>query len=128
MAHTACLGRANPMPALELVHGLLEASIRKAAAVDEAATAAEQAVQASGVPGFKVVSGSGTRLDLLHEEVYWLVLFAGHLLADDSDGERPAIPAPLNRLSLLAARSGTGPGADPLLRVVRAGLALVELD
>ena len=53
---------------------------------------------------------------------------AGHFLADEAVGERPALPPSINRLSFAAAAANTGPDGDPVVQLLNAALQLVELD
>ena len=38
-------------------------------------------------------------LSVIHEQMHWLVLISGHILADSGEGEQPLVPTCLGRLS-----------------------------
>ncbi|KAJ1330100.1 hypothetical protein BSLG_009732 [Batrachochytrium salamandrivorans] len=46
---------------------------------------------------------------LLSEQIHWLTLIAGHVLADSADGEKPLIPTSLQQLSTHIYTSGNDP-------------------
>lgn len=75
------------------------------------------------------------------EECWWLLGFAGHLLADEAKGEAPLVPETLRALSQAAARAappssagGAGGGiaalaeSDPVIRASSAALSLCEAE
>ncbi|KAI8926272.1 armadillo-type protein [Entophlyctis helioformis] len=54
------------------------------------------------------LSSQGLESDLISEQIHWLTLIAGHVLADAADGEKPMIPRSLLQLSL-AMQQGNDP-------------------
>ena len=67
------------------------------------------------------------------EECWWLLGFAGHLLADEAKGEAPLVPEALRTVSHAAARtvpSGAGfaalASADPVIRASSEALQLCQ--
>jgi hypothetical protein len=106
MEFVACIGRLNPAPALTVVCELLSQCI-------------ERFLQLSALPAI-----SESQAATVNEELYWLVSFAGYLIANKSSGEVPSIPSSLNALSCdVAVGTGFGKGrgatlgavADPLI-------------
>ncbi|KAI9103836.1 armadillo-type protein [Phlyctochytrium arcticum] len=75
----------------------------------------------------QILSGSGGEnayalMPILNEQVHWLALIGGHLLADSGRGETPEIPRTLRALS-----QHSGEGADPVVTLAMGLLKTLEL-
>eukprot|EP01116_Phalansterium_solitarium_P013083 TRINITY_DN299_c0_g4_i1.p1 TRINITY_DN299_c0_g4~~TRINITY_DN299_c0_g4_i1.p1 ORF type:complete len:1128 (-),score=390.95 TRINITY_DN299_c0_g4_i1:363-3746(-) len=67
---------------------------------------------------------SGVNIGHVLEEIHWLLLLSGHVIADSYKGEDPGVPEPLNRLSTNAATAET----DALVVLINKVLALIQLE
>lgn len=115
MELVAVLGRHAPAPCLNLLMTLLgDAHARLRLLGSTGGHVLEHNHQSSssgGTPGGATplpspVDGDvDTELGVANEEVWWLVTYAGHLLADEARGETPLVPDALNAVSWTAVRN-----------------------
>eukprot|EP01135_Chromosphaera_perkinsii_P002003 Nk52_evm50s215 gene=Nk52_evmTU50s215 len=73
------------------------------------------------------LSGQSVNQDLsgLFEDLHWLLLIAGHFLADVGEGEKPLIPGPILSLSI---ESSAGNFEDYVLGIASLVFRLVEIE
>ena len=62
-------------------------------------------------------------LILSHEQTHWLVLIAGHVVADAGEGETPCIPPELMELCVDEDRKG---GNNPILQILAAVRGILD--
>jgi hypothetical protein len=94
--HVAMIGRFNPSLPLSFLHSMLsQASQRMVLLINNKNNNNGQSSPVKEVNRSDVVD-----LHMSFEELYWLVTYSGHLLADNPLGETPEVPPSLNRLSV----------------------------
>ena len=106
--HVAMIGRFYPSQPLSFLHSLVsQASQRMFQLLNR--TQGGQSMSRS----------DEVDLHMSFEELYWLVTYSGHLLADNPIGETPEVPPSLNRLSvsLHAAALSSGCSAEEATRM-----------
>ena len=124
MVSVAVVGRVEPGRALAFIASALSAARSRLQGVGVAAPPVASA------PGDPPPNAAATA-----EEAWWLLGFAGNLLADEAKGEAPLVPDSLRALSHAAARSvPSGSGivalaeADPVVRASSEALRLCEAE
>ncbi|KAJ2003948.1 hypothetical protein H4R26_002784 [Coemansia thaxteri] len=68
--------------------------------------------------------GSQHTVDLLHEQIHWIVLLIAHTLADSGTSERVLIPQPVIEYS----KTCSGPEQDYIVQVVMSILELLQFE
>jgi len=124
MVSVAVVGRVEPGRALACIASALSAARSRLQGMGATSPPAASA------PGDPPPNAAATA-----EEAWWLLGFAGNLLADEAKGEAPLVPDSLRALSHAAARSvPSGSGivalaeADPVVRASSEALRLCEAE
>jgi hypothetical protein len=100
MDAAAVVGRCEPAGALATLSGALQAARGR---MEGAAAVAGGGASATDLPADAAS---------IAEECWWLLCFAGHLLADEAKGESPTVPEQLRVLSQAASRHAVAGGAS----------------
>eukprot|EP00741_Cyanophora_paradoxa_P017307 tig00020961_g16717.t1 len=112
LAEVAAIARVDAAHSLALLHRLLSEAVGRLAAF-------VQQRRSSGAPSPEFVQ----------EELEWLGLLAGHVLADEGRGERPQVPPFVMQASAgAAAASGGRVEADPVVALVQCLFSYVDLE
>ena len=106
----ASLARAAPRSSLPLLYASVQAAV---AAASQGAAAQGPALATSAVPAAGAVKGEAVgTIAAQFERLWWLITYAGYVLADAPEGETPLVPPTLNALSVSISQAATGGGGS----------------
>lgn len=102
----ASLARAAPRHSLPLLYASVQAAV---AAASQGAASQGPALATSAVPAAGAVKGEAVgTIAAQFERLWWLITYAGYILADAAEGETPLVPPQLNALSVAISQAATG--------------------
>jgi hypothetical protein len=101
--HVALIGRFNPSQPLVFLQKM----------INQSSHSMFQLLQTQSQSQGQWSKNDEINLHMSFEELYWLVTYSGHLLADNPLGETPEVPPSLNRLSVGLHAAAISNGVSP---------------